>query len=79
MEGLLEDKKGFWQSLRDLWKNSKTGVGLLLGSILFIAYQKSVSKPPASVGGCRHRPLVLDPGVVKKESYFPLQTSRNVV
>ena len=34
----MEDKKGFWQSLRDLWKNSKTGVGLLLGSILFIAY-----------------------------------------
>ena len=31
----MEKDSGFW---RDLWKNSKTGIALFLGSILFLAY-----------------------------------------
>ena len=36
----MEEKKGFWHTLRDLWKNSKMGVGILLGSVLFIFYSR---------------------------------------
>ena len=38
MEGILKKENGFWQTLRDLWKNSKTGVALLFGSLLFLGY-----------------------------------------
>lgn len=31
----MEKENGFW---RDLWGNSKTGIALFLGSILFLAY-----------------------------------------
>ena len=31
----MENESGFW---RDLWRNSKTGIALFLGSILFLAY-----------------------------------------
>ena len=37
MEGILENESGFW---RDLWRNSKTGIALFLGSILFLAYSR---------------------------------------
>ena len=38
MEGILEKENGFGQPLRDLWKNSKTGVALLFGSTFFLIY-----------------------------------------
>ena len=31
----MKEESGFW---RNLWENSKTGIGLFLGSILFVAY-----------------------------------------
>ena len=33
----MENEKGFW---RDLWRNSKTGIALFLGSILFLVYSR---------------------------------------
>ena len=37
MEGILEKESGFW---RDLWRNSKTGIALFLGSLLFLTYSR---------------------------------------
>ena len=33
----MEKESGFW---RDLWRNSKTGIALFLGSLLFLAYSR---------------------------------------
>ena len=33
----MENENGFWQ---DLWRNSKTGIALFLGSLLFLAYSR---------------------------------------
>ena len=33
----MEKENGFWQ---DLWRNSKTGIALFLGSLLFLAYSR---------------------------------------
>jgi uncharacterized membrane protein len=37
VEGILEKESGFW---RDLWRNSKTGIALFLGSLLFLTYSR---------------------------------------
>lgn len=51
----MEEKKGFWHPLRDLWKNSKTGVGLLLGSVLFIFYSRIAIRYEIGVGWSGHQ------------------------
>ena len=33
----MEKESGFW---RDLWRNSKTGIALFLGSLLFLTYSR---------------------------------------
>ena len=33
----MGNESGFW---RDLWRNSKTGIALFLGSLLFLAYSR---------------------------------------
>ena len=50
----MEEKKGFWNTLRDLWKNSKTGVGLILGSVLFIFYSRIAIRYEIGVGWSGH-------------------------
>ena len=36
----MEENKGFWHTLRDLWRHSKTGIALFLGTLLFLAYSR---------------------------------------
>ena len=47
----MENESGFW---RGLWKNSKTGIALFLGAILFLAYSVVAVRYELSEGWSGH-------------------------